>query len=91
MTREFIEGRLFKPFSTTKSGGFGIGLYQVKGIVEAHGGKIEVESDVGRGASFRVLLPKEPQNHRTGTFMETTELPQNGDIHQNRDVPEKSR
>ena len=58
MTREFIEGRLFKPFSTTKSGGFGIGLYQVKGIVEAHGGKIEVESGVGRGSSFRVLLPK---------------------------------
>ncbi len=59
MTREFIEGRLFKPFSTTKSGGFGIGLYQVKGIVEAHGGRIEVESGVGRGTSFRVLLPKE--------------------------------
>ena len=58
MPREFIEGRLFKPFSTTKSGGFGIGLYQVKGIVEAHGGKIEVESGVGRGSSFRVLLPK---------------------------------
>jgi putative PEP-CTERM system histidine kinase len=65
MTQEFIEGRLFKPFSTTKSGGFGIGLYQVKGIVEAHGGKIEVQSAVGRGSSFRVLLPKgaaEPQN-----------------------------
>ena len=45
--------------STTKSGGFGIGLYQVKGIVEAHGGRIEVESGVGRGSSFRVLLPKE--------------------------------
>jgi putative PEP-CTERM system histidine kinase len=59
MSPEFIEERLFKPFSTTKSGGFGIGLYQVKGIVEAHGGKIEVESGVGRGSSFRVLLPKE--------------------------------
>jgi len=58
MPPEFIEGRLFKPFSTTKSGGFGIGLYQVKGIVEAHGGRIEVESGVGRGSSFRVLLPK---------------------------------
>lgn len=59
MPPEFIERRLFKPFSTTKSGGFGIGLYQVKGIVEAHGGKIEVESVVGRGSTFRILLPKE--------------------------------
>ena len=59
MPPEFVEQRLFKPFSTTKSGGFGIGLYQVKGIVEAHGGKIEVDSDVGRGSSFRVLLPTE--------------------------------
>jgi len=59
MSPEFIQGRLFKPFSTTKSGGFGIGLYQVKGIVEAHGGRIAVESGVGRGSSFRVFLPKE--------------------------------
>ena len=59
MSRGFIEEQLFKPFSTTKSGGFGIGLYQVKGIVEAHGGKIDVESGVGRGSSFRILLPKE--------------------------------
>jgi putative PEP-CTERM system histidine kinase len=59
MPPEFIERRLFKPFSTTKSGGFGIGLYQVKEIVEAHAGRIEVESDVGRGSSFRVLLPAE--------------------------------
>ncbi len=59
MTPEFMLERLFRPFSTTKSGGFGIGLYQVKGIVEAHGGKIEVESEAGRGSSFRVLLPKE--------------------------------
>jgi signal transduction histidine kinase len=59
MPPEFVRDRLFKPFSTTKSAGFGIGLYQVKGIVEAHGGRIEVDSGVGRGTTFRVLLPKE--------------------------------
>ncbi|NJD62810.1 MAG: GHKL domain-containing protein [Deltaproteobacteria bacterium] len=80
MTRDFIEERLFKPFSTTKSGGFGIGLYQVKGIVEAHGGTIEVESAVGRGSTFRVLLPKEavePRNRK----------PQNRDVLRNHKTP----
>jgi putative PEP-CTERM system histidine kinase len=58
MTREFIAESLFKPFATTKSQGFGIGLYQVKRIVEAHGGSIEVDSDVGKGTTVRVLLPR---------------------------------
>jgi putative PEP-CTERM system histidine kinase len=57
MTREFIEKSLFHPFKTTKPGGMGIGMYQTKTIVEAHGGRIEVESQEGRGTTFRVLLP----------------------------------
>jgi putative PEP-CTERM system histidine kinase len=57
MTPEFIANSLFKPFHTTKKTGLGIGLYQSKTIVEAHGGRIEVESDPGRGTTFRVLLP----------------------------------
>jgi len=57
MTPEFIANSLFRPFQTTKKNGLGIGLYQSKTIVEAHGGRIEVESDPGRGTTFRVLLP----------------------------------
>jgi putative PEP-CTERM system histidine kinase len=58
MTPEFVAGTLFKPFATTKSHGFGIGLYQAKRIVDAHEGSIEVESAVGRGTTFRILLPQ---------------------------------
>ncbi len=57
MTPEFIANSLFKPFQTTKKNGLGIGLFQSKTIVEAHGGRIEVESAPGQGTTFRVLLP----------------------------------
>jgi putative PEP-CTERM system histidine kinase len=61
MTPEFIANSLFKPFQTTKKNGLGIGLYQSKTIVEAHGGRIEVESAPGLGTVFRVLLPSGPR------------------------------
>jgi len=57
MSAEFIESRLFQPFQTTKREGMGIGLFQSKMIVEALGGKIEVESEPGEGSSFIVRLP----------------------------------
>ncbi|MFZ5997927.1 MAG: XrtA/PEP-CTERM system histidine kinase PrsK [Nitrospirota bacterium] len=57
MTDEFMRERLFKPFCTTKKKGLGIGLYQCKHIVEAHGGWIEVTSEIGKGSVFTVHLP----------------------------------
>jgi signal transduction histidine kinase len=57
MSKEFIEHSLFHPFKTTKKQGMGIGLYQSKMIVEAHGGKMGVESEEGKGTTFKVLLP----------------------------------
>jgi signal transduction histidine kinase len=57
MTEEFIEKSLFKPFQTTKKRGLGIGLFHSKLIVEAHRGTLEVNSAVGEGTEFRVILP----------------------------------
>jgi putative PEP-CTERM system histidine kinase len=57
MSPEFMERSLFQLFHTTKSKGLGIGLFQSKKIVEAHHGRIEVESEEGKGSTFRVLLP----------------------------------
>jgi PAS domain S-box-containing protein len=49
--------RIFEPFYTTKKKGSGLGLMIVQRIVRAHGGRIELESQVGRGTTFRILLP----------------------------------
>lgn len=58
MSREFVQERLFKPFDTTKgSKGMGIGAYQVREYVQSLGGRVEVESEPGRGTRFRLLLP----------------------------------
>jgi PAS domain S-box-containing protein len=49
--------RIFEPFYTTKKKGTGLGLMIVQRIVMAHGGRIELESKVGRGTTFRIWLP----------------------------------
>jgi signal transduction histidine kinase len=49
--------RIFEPFYTTKKKGSGLGLMIVQRIVRAHGGRIELDSHVGRGTTFRVWLP----------------------------------
>jgi signal transduction histidine kinase len=49
--------RLFRPYFTTKKHGTGLGLFVIRRIVEAHGGTVAVESEPGKGATFRVALP----------------------------------
>lgn len=57
MDKEFKEKYLFKPFHSTKSKGLGIGLFQCKTIIDAHKGRIEVESEKWKGCTFTVKLP----------------------------------
>jgi putative PEP-CTERM system histidine kinase len=57
MSEQFIKNSLFRPFRSTKKKGLGIGMFQSKTIVEAHQGKIHVESELGVGTTFRVMLP----------------------------------
>jgi signal transduction histidine kinase len=52
-----IEDRLFEPFTTTKPSGTGIGLAISQSMVRAHGGRIEVRSERGKGSCFTVILP----------------------------------
>lgn len=63
MTEEFVRTRLFRPFATTKRTGIGLGLYTCREVVEAHGGRLEVESEQGAGTRFRVVLPSAPITH----------------------------
>lgn len=56
MSEEFLSQSLFRPFQTTKKNGLGIGMFQSKMIVEAHGGRITVASQPGKGTNFQVFL-----------------------------------
>lgn len=62
--KEFLERSLFRPFQTTKRKGIGIGMFLSRRIVEAHQGNIEVESEPGRGTTFRILLPRPSQQNQ---------------------------
>ncbi|MGZ8997394.1 MAG: XrtA/PEP-CTERM system histidine kinase PrsK, partial [Allosphingosinicella sp.] len=57
MSADFIRARLFKPFASTKDGGFGIGAFEARALIAAMGGRIEVASREGEGSRFTVFLP----------------------------------
>jgi signal transduction histidine kinase len=53
-----IFDRFYRGRGATGAGGQGLGLFMVRHIVEAHGGRIEIESEPGRGSLFRLILPR---------------------------------
>jgi putative PEP-CTERM system histidine kinase len=57
MDGDFIRNRLFQPFASTKSGGFGIGAFEARSLITAMGGQISVDSRPGCGTTFTITLP----------------------------------
>jgi putative PEP-CTERM system histidine kinase len=57
MTAAFVKESLFRPFQSTKKKGLGIGLFQSRSIVQAHGGRMQVDSEPGKGTTFQVSFP----------------------------------
>jgi two-component system sensor histidine kinase HydH len=52
-----VLAEVFRPFFSTKPGGCGLGLPTARKIIEAHGGRVEVQSEVGHGTKFTLYLP----------------------------------
>jgi putative PEP-CTERM system histidine kinase len=57
MTADFVRTLLFKPFASTKSGGFGIGAYEARVLVVAMGGRMAIATSPGEGTRMTIWLP----------------------------------
>ncbi|HEX8838857.1 MAG TPA: XrtA/PEP-CTERM system histidine kinase PrsK, partial [Sphingomicrobium sp.] len=57
MDADFVRNRLFQPFASTKPDGFGIGAFEARSLVSAMGGRLTVDSGLGRGTTFTIQLP----------------------------------
>lgn len=57
MSEAFVANQLFKPFESTKAGGFGIGAYEARTLAQSLGGHLHVDSRLGKGTRMTLLLP----------------------------------
>jgi signal transduction histidine kinase len=57
MEAEFVRNEMFKPFKSTKAGGYGIGAYESREFVRELGGNLDVVSAPGKGTTVRIRLP----------------------------------
>jgi putative PEP-CTERM system histidine kinase len=74
ISEDFMQRHLFSPLRSTKKGGWGIGLYHTKQIIEHHHGTITVDSIEGKGTTFAVMLPlsSETEGRAPGLERDTT-------------------
>ena len=57
MDAEFVRHGLFRPFISSRNGGFGIGAFEAREMIRAMGGRLEVSSRKGLGTRFTISLP----------------------------------
>jgi putative PEP-CTERM system histidine kinase len=57
MSEAFVANQLFKPFESTKEGGFGIGAYEARALAQSIGGNLRVDSRLGKGTRMTLVLP----------------------------------
>ncbi|MGB5873229.1 MAG: response regulator, partial [Bacteroidota bacterium] len=74
ITRE-IQNRIFEPFFTTKDHGTGLGLSVVYGVVQSHGGFVNMESAPGTGTTFSIYLPRVSATVKTAATQRPQRLP----------------
>lgn len=63
MSPGFVRDRLFKPFDSTKAGGFGIGAFEARQLASAMQGRLDVHSREGEGTRFRLTLPRAAEHN----------------------------
>lgn len=78
---EMTRRHLFQPFFSSKgSKGTGLGLPVTQKIVQEHGGRMEVDSEEGKGSTFRILLPRQRPGLNSASAMEQNEEPRRDDL-----------
>jgi signal transduction histidine kinase len=70
MSREFIETKLFRPFSSTKEHGMGIGAFESREYIRELGGSLAVRSTEGTGTTFTLTLPAHRRADTSRSFPE---------------------
>ena len=70
MAEAFMSNQLFKPFESTKEGGFGIGAYEARALATSMGGQLRVDSRQGKGTTFTLLLPAAQEKGGTANMEE---------------------